>query len=927
MRETRQLKSTSVITATMTVLFLILTAVCSTGRVPPPSETPAKIIINGRTSTAVDIKIVKVGQELPDTLSAPKIKSIRGYDWYVSEHFALRSEVDEKQSRDYLTISELAYPHYVWIFGGEPAGIETKRIALSFSKSMERLKKASDIDFDGVGWRGGGGGVTLHGNRVSYNYPGGGLRSHKRGLVMHENLHAFHMHRADRSSDDLPVWFYEGITHALEQHVYDPEKRQLTILVLDRLSGNNYTDSGLADLRKDFVEAEQFWLGKEGMGYEPDIYQLWMQFLWSDLDRQMRHRVWLNERMALDLSISRADFDKAIMPQLFDVPALNKAWREWVAERQNTFHYVDWGFEQEADTLWSYGYPNWARYAQKNVNLLLKDKVETADPFIMDWPIYASKPPIVGEVKRGVREPSVGCVINFSRAMHYSGDWGQAGLGFGVGGTGKRESGNKSNVDQEHLDILIMHLGKKDRAHLLLDGSTIGLPRTTEPFTPAFQSAAVTGDQSIGLTVKMTSGSVDIVLRTGPDDAIQTHRTSVAITQETRERILSKPWCILSKGTHHGFTLFPDVHRVGTRDYSKPGPVGRTRFLPTDETYRLYRAAWRLGDQAPRSLLALRADMIACAARSLGAHEKALAKFHTEIADVAKDVAEGPDRERAALAVADLLGLDLQFNVEAGAEAGDVVLTSLVSSRLRGALKGQVALTVSPAKPGLLSGSPAPIVVSATEDAGKTWKLEIAGREQSFMEFTVTATLAWNGMTARVKKNQRLYPSVSRWWTLGPFDNKGDGTVDTVLPPETEPIDLAKSYAGKGGKRIAWQKREWPATLQPTSNFVLNFGDNRNSAAYALTWIDSPTARDAILAVGSDDGVVVWLNDERVHANLVHRGHESKSDKIPVKLKTGRNKLLLKVTQAWGGWLASTHVLDKDGNELADLSYVLDPDN
>jgi hypothetical protein len=882
--------------------------------------------VNGRTSTAVDIKIVKVGQELPDTLSAPKIKSIRGYDWYVSEHFALRSEVDEKQSRDYLVMSELAYPHFVWIFGGEPAGIETKRIALSFSKSLQRLKNASDIDVGGVGWRGGGGGVTLHINRVSYNYPGGGLRSHKRGLVMHENLHAFHMNRTGRTSDDLPVWFYEGITHALEQHVYDPEKRQLTILVLDRLSGNNYTDSGLADLREDFVEAEQFWLGKEGMGYKPNIYQLWMQFLWSDLDRQMRHRVWLNERNARDQRVSRADFDKAIMPQLFDVSALNKAWRKWVDERQNTFHYVDWGFEQEADTLWSYGYPNWARFAQKNVNLLLKDKVETNDPFIMDWPVYATKPPTVGEVERGVREPSVGCVINFSRAMHYSGDWGEAGFGFGVGGTGRRADGKKSNVDQEHLDILIMHLGKKDKAHLLLDGSTIGLPRITERFTPAFQSAAVTGNQSIGLTVKVKAKSIEIVLRTGPSDAMQTHRTSVAITQEARKRILSRPWCVLSKGTHHGFTLFPDVYRAGTRDYAKPEPAGRTRFLPTDETYRLYRAAWRLGDQAPRSLLALRSDMIACAGKPLLEQEKALARFNAKIANVVKAVAGCPDKERAESAVADILGLDLQFKAEAGAEEGEVVLTSLVSSRLNEPLKGQVALTVSPAKPGLLSGSPAPIVVSATGDAGRTWKLEIAGREQSCMEVTATATLAWNGMTARVKKNQRLYPSVPRWWTLGPFDNKGDGTVNTVLPPETEQIDLAKSYAGKGGKRIAWQKREWPVTLQPTSHFVLNFGDNRNSAAYALTWIDSPTAREAILAVGSDDGVVVWLNDERVHANLVHRGHESKSDKIPVKLKAGRNKLLLKATQAWGGWLASAHVLDKDGRELTGLSYILEPD-
>jgi len=891
--------------------------------VPPPSETPARIIVNGRTSTAVDITIVNVGQQLPKTFSAPNVKSIPGYTWYVSQHFALRSEVDEKQSRDYLTMAELAYPHYVWIFRGAPAGSDTTRIALSFSRNLDRLKKASDIDVGGVGWRGGGGGVTLHVNKVSYNYPGGGLRAHKRGLVMHENLHAFQMALTGRAANDLPVWFFEGITHALEHHVYDPASKQLTVMVLDRAAGNNYTDSGLAYLRKDFVEAEQFWLGKEGMGYKPDVYQLWMQFLWSDLDRQMRHRVWLHERMARDPTTPKAGFDRRLMPTIFDVKELNSAWKAWVAERRNTFHWVDWGFEQEGDTLWSYGYPNWARYAQKNVNLLLKDKPAANDPFIMDWPVYAKKPATVGPVARGVDEPLVGCVIDFSRAGRYSGDWGKAGLGFGVGGSGKRKDGKTSNADQEHLDIMIEHIGQPKRAHLLLDGSTIGLPKTTEKFTPAFLDAATRGDRTVGMTIRLAGRAVEVTLRTGRGTDMQTHRTAIPVKPKTRERIRSKPWCILSRGTHHGFTLFPDVHRAGTRETTRPGPPGRTRFLPTEETFRLYHAAWRLGDRAPRSLLALRKAMLACAGKDQAAQAGALAHYRTHLETVAEDIARCPDKPRAALATADLLGLDLRFNAEAGSEPGHVVLTARVSSGHGEALKGRLALAVSPVKSDLSPGRPESFVVTAAKDAVTTWRLKVPGRDRSHMTFKAAATLAWNGIQARVEKNRHVFPSVSRWWTLGPFENHGDGTKDTVLPPETEPIDLAKTYVGKGGKRVAWRKRERPANLKPTSPFVLNFGDGRNAAFYALTWIRSPEARDAVLGIGSDDGVVAWLNDERIHARLVHRGHVAKSDKVPVKLKAGLNKLLLKVTQAWGGWAASVHVLDAAGNELTDASYML----
>lgn len=86
----------------------------------------------------------------------------------------------------------------------------------------------------GVGWRGGGGGVTLIGSGLSYSYPSGGLKSHKRGLMMHENLHAFQKAATGKSSFATPTRFSEGITYALEQHVYDPVKKQLTVMVFDQ---------------------------------------------------------------------------------------------------------------------------------------------------------------------------------------------------------------------------------------------------------------------------------------------------------------------------------------------------------------------------------------------------------------------------------------------------------------------------------------------------------------------------------------------------------------------------------------------------------------------------------------------------------------------------------------------------------------------
>lgn len=116
-------------------LILIAYAVClmtmlnirpAAAEVPPPQETPAKIIVSGRTSTAKDITIVAVGQEVPWTFSGSRVGNTTGFSWYVSQHYAFKTDYPEERARYYLELLELAYPHYVDIFGREPEGIETK---------------------------------------------------------------------------------------------------------------------------------------------------------------------------------------------------------------------------------------------------------------------------------------------------------------------------------------------------------------------------------------------------------------------------------------------------------------------------------------------------------------------------------------------------------------------------------------------------------------------------------------------------------------------------------------------------------------------------------------------------------------------------------------------------------------------------------
>ena len=66
------------------------------------------------------------------------------------------------------------------------------------------------------------------------------------------------------------------------------------------------------------------------------------------------------------------------------------------------------------------------------------------------------------------------------------------------------------------------------------------------------------------------------------------------------------------------------------------------------------------------------------------------------------------------------------------------------------------------------------------------------------------------------------------------------------------------------------------------------------------------------MAVGSDDGVAVWLNGEEVHRNAVMRGIRPDSDLAAVKMKAGENRLLVKVEQGGGEWKFCLRLLSKE---------------
>lgn len=611
------------ILTTISALLLCARTVSLGAAVPPPSETPVEVIVSGRTSTLGQITIVEVGQEIPKNHAGDLMSNTPGFRWYVSRHYAMKTNLSDEEARYYLTVSELAHPHYAWVLGQDPPEMETTRMATVYAKNLADLQRAVKTDL-GTHWAGNGGGVTLYENRVAYNYPSGGLRYHRRDLVIHEHLHMFQM-RLNETTKHTPTRFTEGITHAFANHVYDRDKRQLTVMVLDKATTNNMLDKGLEELEKNFVTIQDFvdWNWNKN-GYVAGVYT---QFFWTDPDRLMKWRLWRDELLRLKLQGDRLkEADARLMNSIFgDLEELNTQWKAWCDRRHNSFHYADWGWEQSGDTFWSYGWPQSGKYSQTDIRYAPQD-VPEFDPLRMDWPVQP-KSPLVGPVERGTAEPSVGCLVEMSDEQ-YNG-LGKAGMGLAVGG-------------RELVAVLV-----NDAKELLIDGLDVEMEgfilsgaRKAVPFSDEFRKAAKDCNYRIGLTIKIARDSLEITARTGRPGKIRTLETSTPLVPAQRKQIMSRHVAILSKAGRHGVTPYVDAARREEPPLTTAAPPGRWRFAGEEQLYELYRTAWQLGDKTPKSLTRLKETMTHAADKDPATQEAAMETYRREIGKVRQEIQE-----------------------------------------------------------------------------------------------------------------------------------------------------------------------------------------------------------------------------------------------------------------------------------------------
>src|SRR5262249_40628749 len=86
-------------------------------------------------------------------------------------------------------------------------------------------------------------------------------------------------------------------------------------------------------------------------------------------------------------------------------------------------------------------------------------------------------------------------------------------------------------------------------------------------------------------------------------------------------------------------------------------------------------------------------------------------------------------------------------------------------------------------------------------------------------------------------------------------------------------------------------------------------------AAYAVSWAYSDRDQAVTLAVGSDDGVRLWVNGEQVHDVKGGRQARPGQDLVKARLKKGWNEVRAKVDNIIGTWELCLEFRTADGRQ------------
>ncbi|MEN8157459.1 MAG: glycoside hydrolase family 20 zincin-like fold domain-containing protein [Bacteroidota bacterium] len=152
---------------------------------------------------------------------------------------------------------------------------------------------------------------------------------------------------------------------------------------------------------------------------------------------------------------------------------------------------------------------------------------------------------------------------------------------------------------------------------------------------------------------------------------------------------------------------------------------------------------------------------------------------------------------------------------------------------------------------------------------------------------------------------------------LGPFPNPLPEGVTDYFHTDEACLGFAKDYLeAAGGEEGVKPRPGGTVEIEQGETFTWIshhteydqvdlrklFSPNEGVVSYAALWIESERKQEKLLGIGSNDGIKVWLNGEMILN--VHKPRPVRPDDeyLRLELKRGKNLLLLKIEQGYGGW-------------------------
>ena len=191
--------------------------------------------------------------------------------------------------------------------------------------------------------------------------------------------------------------------------------------------------------------------------------------------------------------------------------------------------------------------------------------------------------------------------------------------------------------------------------------------------------------------------------------------------------------------------------------------------------------------------------------------------------------------------------------------------------------------------------------------------------------------------TAHAQDNIPTHPVdgtfIKEWLVLGPFFPE-DLETDFLASANGEALANPKpgdTVSTAEGKTLTW-------TVHRTEGNIINLqraiGKHEETVCYAFCLLESDQGGDGEIRIGSDDGVVMFLNGHKAHTQPAKRSILVDEDRVTVSLRPGKNRCLVKVSNGLQKWELAARVLpptraviegvitDETGNTLLSNAIV-----